>query len=274
MGLPEILDPHLPRHWKQEGLSWGWTAVIWLAYILSEGDHRKVAMEPYVRGMKQTLGRLTAQPIRVLDFSDDRLAHLLKHLSKAKHWHPIEQALNEHSMTVYDLSAEVIRCDATTVSADHEVVDGGLVQFGHSKDDPSRPQIKLMTASLDPLGLPLATTVVSGEQADDGLYLPLLERLGKGFEKPGLLVVGDGKMSALEIRAYLSGRQQLYLSPLPVTGTTAKQMPQWISQGIAKARAGELECVFRTNDKGQEVLVAQGYELRAHLSGPRGLRAT
>jgi transposase len=274
MGLPEILDPHLPRHWKQEGLSWGWTAVIWLAYILSEGDHRQVAMEPYVRGMKQTLGRLTAPPIRVLDFSDDRLAHLLKPLSKAKHWHPIEQALNERSMTVYDLSAEVIRCDATTVSADHEVVDGGLVQCGHSKDDPSRPQIKLMTASLDPLGLPLATTVVSGEQADDGLYIPLLERLGKGFEKPGLLVVGDGKMSALEIRAYLSGRQHLYLSPLPVSGTTAQQMPQWISQGIAKARAGELECVFRTHDKGQEVRVAQGYELERtcrvqEASGPR-----
>jgi transposase len=131
-------------------------------------------METYVRGMKQRLGQITAQPIRVLDFSDDRLAHLLKHLSKAKYWQAIEQALNEHSMTVYDLSAEVIRCDATTVSVDHEVVDGGRVQFGHSKDDPSRPQIKLMTASLDPLGLPLATTVVSGEQADDGLYLPLL----------------------------------------------------------------------------------------------------
>jgi transposase len=28
MGLPEILDQHLPRHWKQQGLSWGWTAVI------------------------------------------------------------------------------------------------------------------------------------------------------------------------------------------------------------------------------------------------------
>lgn len=262
MGLPDILDQHLPRHWKQQGLSWGWTAVIWLAYILSEGDHRKVAMETYVCGMKQTLGRITAQPIRVLDFSDDRLAHLLKHLSKAKYWQAIEQALNERSMTVYDLSAEVIRCDATTVSADHEVVDGGLVQFGHSKDDPSRPQIKLMTASLDPLGLPLATTVVSGEQADDGLYIPLLERLGKRFEKPGLLVVGDCKMSALDIRAYLSGRQQLYLSPLPLTGTTAKQMPQWISQGLAKDRAGELERVFRTDDKGREVLVAQGYEIK------------
>ena len=52
MGLPEILDQHLPKHWKQEGLSWGWTAVIWLASILSEGDHRTVAVETSVAGMR------------------------------------------------------------------------------------------------------------------------------------------------------------------------------------------------------------------------------
>ena len=261
MGFPEVLDQHLPRHWKQKGLSWGWTAVIWLAYIVSEGDHRKVAMETYVRGMRETLRQITAQTIRVLDFSDDRLSHLLKHLSKAKYWQAIEEALNERSITLHDLPTEVIRCDATTVSAYHEVVEGGLVQFGHSKDDPSRPQIKLMSASLDPMGLPLATNVVSGEQADDGLYIPLLERLVKGLQKPGLLVVGDCKMSALDIRTYLSDRERVYLSPLPLTGTTAKQMPQWISQGIAKDQGSELERVLQTNDKGQEVLVAQGYEV-------------
>jgi transposase len=103
------------------------------------------------------LEQITAQTIRVLDFSDDHLAHLLNYLSKAKYWQAIEQALNDRSIAVYDLPSEVIRCDATTVSVGHEGVDGGLVQFGHSKDNPSRPQIKLMTASLDPLGLPLAT---------------------------------------------------------------------------------------------------------------------
>jgi hypothetical protein len=25
-GLPEVLDRHMPRHWKQRGISWGWTA--------------------------------------------------------------------------------------------------------------------------------------------------------------------------------------------------------------------------------------------------------
>jgi hypothetical protein len=41
MGLPEVLDRPIPRHWTQRGLSWGWTAVIWLASIVTEGDHRK-----------------------------------------------------------------------------------------------------------------------------------------------------------------------------------------------------------------------------------------
>ena len=79
MGLPEVLDRHIPRHWKQRGLSWGWTAVLWLAHILTEGDHRKVSMETYLKGMHHTLSRLTAQVIEPLDVRDDRLSHLLKH---------------------------------------------------------------------------------------------------------------------------------------------------------------------------------------------------
>src|SRR5213594_907071 len=72
MGFPEVLDRHIPRHWTQRGISWGWTAVIWLAYILTEGDHRKVSVEAYVKGMHHTLSQLTGQRIEPLDFSDDR----------------------------------------------------------------------------------------------------------------------------------------------------------------------------------------------------------
>src|SRR5712692_4292662 len=168
MGLPEILDRHIPRHWRQRRISWGWTAVIWLASILTEGDHRKVSVETYLKGMHHTLSRLTAQVIVPLDLSDDRLSHLLQHLSKPAYWHEIESDLNELSIEVYDLSQDLIRCDATRLSGDHEVIEDGLVQFGHSKDDPARPQIKVMMGSLDPLGMPLATDVLSGERADDG----------------------------------------------------------------------------------------------------------
>src|SRR6266702_4649617 len=246
MGFVEVLDRHIPRHWKQRGISWGWTAVIWLAYILTEGNHRKVSMEAYVKGMQNTLRHLSGQVIDPLDFSDDRLGHLLKHLSKPAYWHEIERDLNARSIEVYDLSQDVIRCDATTVSGDHEVTEDGLVQFGHSKDDPARPQIKVMMGSLDPLGMPLATDVLSGERADDGLYIPIMERVRSGLQTPGLLFVGDCKMSALETRAYLARHQDFYLSPLPLTGATAEAMDAWITAGVTQGVAPQLTVVMST----------------------------
>jgi transposase len=270
MGLPEVLDRHIPRHWTQRGLSWGWTAVIWLAYILTEGDHRKVSVETYLKGMHHTLSHLTAQVIEPLDFSDDRLSHLLAHLSKPTYWHQIERDLNARSIEVYALSQDVIRCDATTVSGAHEVTAGGLVQFGHSKDDPTRPQIKVMMGSLDPLGMPLSTDVLSGERADDGLYIPLIERIRNGLKTTGLLFVGDCKMSALETRAYLAKHQDLYLSPLPLTGATAEAMEAWITAGATKDKTGELERIVRINDRGHEVLAAEGYEFKRTCGAPDG----
>jgi transposase len=268
MGLPEVLDRHIPRHWKQRGLSWGWTAVIWLAYILTEGDHRKVSVETYIKGMKHTLSRLTAQAIEPLDFSDDRLGHLLRHLSQRRNWHPIEHDLNARSIEVYALPQDVIRVDATTVSGDHEVTEGGLLQFGHSKDDPSRPQIKVMMGSLDPLGMPLSTDVLSGERADDGLYIPAIDRIRTGLNKSGLLFVGDCKMSAVETRAHIAGHQHVYLSPLPLTGVTAELMDAWVAEGVSKDETGELERMLRRNERGREVLAAEGYEFERTCGAP------
>ena len=83
-----------------------------------------------------------------------------------------------------------------------------------------------MMGSLDPLGMPLATDVLSGERADDGLYIPIIERIRTGLKTNGLLFVGDCKMSALDTRAYLAKHQDWYLSPLPLTGATADASSQ------------------------------------------------
>ena len=273
MGLPEVLDRHIPHHWKQRGLSWGWTAVMWLAHILTEGDHRKVSVEAYIKGMHHTLSHLTTQVITPLDLSDDRLGHLLTHLSKPQYWHQIERDFNARSIEVYALPQDMIRCDATTVSGAHEVTAEGLLQFGQSKDDPTRPQIKVMMGSLDPLGMPLATDVLSGERADDGLYIPVIDRIRRGLHASGLLFVGDGKMSALDTRAHIAGHQHVYLSPLPLTGATAEAMETWITAGVAQGEAGALERIFRTNDRGHEVLAAEGYEVERTCGVPGGPEA-
>src|SRR5215470_10550045 len=105
------------------------------------------------------------------------------------------------------------------------------------KMTPTRPQIKVMIGSLDPMGMPLSTDVVSGERADDGLYLPIIERIRTGLQTTGLLFVGDCKMSALDTRAYLARHHDWYLSPLPLTGATAEAMEAWITTGVRKGEA-------------------------------------
>ena len=137
-----------------------------------------------------------------------------------------------------------------------------------SKDDPTRPQIKVMMGSLDPSGMPLATDVLSGERADDGLYIPIMERVRIGLQAPGLLFVGDCKMSALDTRAYLARHQDLYLSPLPLTGATAEAMDAWITAGVTQGERGALERIMRTNDRGHTVLAAEGYECERTCDAP------
>src|SRR3989442_11014563 len=129
MGLPEVLDRPIPRHWKQRGLSWGWTAVMWLAHLLTEGDHRKVAVEVSIQGMQHTLSRLTAQVIQPLDVSDDRLSPLLTPLSQPTSWPQIERDLTDRSLAVHALPQAVIRGEATTVSGAHAVTAEGLVAY-------------------------------------------------------------------------------------------------------------------------------------------------
>ena len=263
MELPAILDRQLPRHWLQQGLSWGWTATIWLAHILSQGDHRKLTVRDWVRQAHSTLERVTGLDIRETDFTDDRLTIVLRHLSDEQRWQAIEQELGQHLMRVYDLEEQPIRVDATTVSGYRNGGEDSLWQFGHSKDDPTLRQIKAMMATLDPLGLPLALEVVSGEQADDPLYIPIIDRVLACLGRQGLLFVGDCKMSALATRAHLQEQGQYYLTPLALVGETAQQMPAWIEAGIKQGDG--LRAVL---DEDGEQVVAQGYELsRTCVSG-------
>jgi transposase len=256
MDLPSILDRHLPRHWLQQGLSWGWTATIWLAHIISQGDHRKLTVRDWVRQAHSTLEQVTGLDIRETDFTDDRLTIVLRHLSDATRWQAIEQELGQHLVRVYALKEQPIRVDATTVSGYRDGGEESLWQFGYSKDDPTLRQIKVMMATLDPLGLPLALQVVPGEQADDPLYVPTIDRVLSCLEGTGLLFVGDSKMSAVATRAHLQRHEQYYLTPLALVGETAQQMPDWIQAGVARGEA--LTQVLADEEK---QVLAQGYEV-------------
>jgi transposase len=264
MNLPKIIDHHIPRHHLQQGLSWGWVSTIWLAHILSRADHRKLTVRDWVRQAHETLERITGLNIRDADFTDDRLAIVLTHLSKPEFWQAIEGELDQQTLRVYDLAIECVRLDGTTVSGYHAESESGLFQFGHSKDDPSLRQIKLMQAALDPLGLPLVTHIVQGERADDELYTPVIAQVLQILQKQGLLFVGDCKMSALATRAYLQGTHNFYLSPLAMVGHNPEDIQTWIGEALLQAEA--LRPIYDLNEKGERVVMARAYETQRAVS--------
>ena len=103
---------------------------------------------------------------------------MLRSLHDDTRWSAFEAALNQHTIRVYDLRGERVHADSTSASAYTSVSERGLFQFGHGKDHrPDLPQVEVMQAVLDPLGMPLATDVVSGERADDLLSIPCIARV-------------------------------------------------------------------------------------------------
>jgi transposase len=266
LGLPAILDRHLPRHGRQQGLSWGWVTTIWLAHILSQGDHRKLPVQAWVRQAGETIRRITGlAELTELDFTDDRLALVLGRLSHPTTWAAIETELGRNILRVYDLTPERVRLDPTTVSGYHAGGEASLFQFGHSKDDPTLRQVKVMVAALDPLGLPLVTEVVAGNAADDPLYVPAVDRVLQIIAGLGLLFVGDCKMSALATRAHIAHLQHHYLCPLALTGETARDLPAWIAAAGAAERT--LEAVYTEDEPGERRLLAKGYSFERSVTG-------
>jgi transposase len=258
MDLPMLLESYFPVHGNRQGLNLGWTATIWLAHILSQADHRMNQVQPWVESQLQTLRASTGQPLQVLDMTDDRLADLLRILSDDTCWTNFERRLTGTLLRVYDLHPTRVRLDSTTASGYWEVTEDGLFQFGHSKDRrPDLPQVKVMLATLDPLGLPIATDVLSGQRADDPLYLPAIARVRASLLQRGLLYVGDCKMGALETRAGVHAGADFYLCPL----SAVQVPPALLSEYLTEARAsGPAIPVERTKADGNVEVIADLYE--------------
>jgi transposase len=259
MGVAVLLDEHFPTHGNWQGLSLGRVTVGWLAHILSQADHRMNHVQSWAEQRQETLSQCLGQAVCSLDWSDDRLEAVVRALSDDERWEAFEGDLNRHLLRVYDLKPERVRHDGTTASGYWSVTPEGLFQLGHSKAHrPDLPQVKIMLSALDPLGLPAVTLVVSGEQADDPLYVPAIQRVQQSLGRQGLLHVGDCKMAALATRAFVQASEDYYLCPL-----SEVQLPQaHLTVYLAPVWTGEqtLTPIEREPAEGQLERVAEGFE--------------
>jgi transposase len=273
MGIPEIVDEVIDPHGNWQGLSVGEMLSGWMSYILSAADHRMSEVEPWAGERQEMLSALFLSPVWAKDFADDRLANSLRWLSNDDIWEKIEQRVGQRVIRVYDLREGPMRLDSTTAAVYHDTEGNTLFRYGHSKDHrPDLAQFKVMLATLDPLGMPLATLVLPGNEADDGLYIPIIRQARPIVGQGGRLYIGDAKMSALTTRAWVQGSGDFYLTPMPRTGVVPELLRSLLEGVWDKSQP--LERVSASNEDppggagGKPKLLAAGYGTTRKLGAP------
>lgn len=268
MGIAAVLDKHLNPHGNRQGLSIGWTVVAWISYILSQSDHRLSYVESWASEQLLMLQKLLPETVSVRDFTDDRLGDVLTYLSQDESWSALEAELGQNILAVYELKPERVHLDSTSVVLYHTPEGNALVEYGYSKDQrPDLAQLKVMMSSLAPLGMPVATQVVAGNQADDELYLPAIEQSRQVLQRRGLLYIGDNKMEALSIRAALASGQDFYLVPLSKKGTQGDLLPALLEPVWANQQA--LTDIYdQACDPAPQRLLARGFETTRRQEAP------
>jgi transposase len=237
MDIADQIDAHWTTHRVWEGLSYGQLAVLFLIFLLHERDHRVSAVEPWVLAHLPTLTAVTGWTIRREDVTDDRLGHMLGVLGKD----PVQitvmqQALGRHLVRAYALPTTIARVDTTSFNVTHAPAPDGqperaLLQFGYSKDQrPDLLQFKQTLTTLDPGGVPLLSTTLPGNQADDPCYLPAWRELVALLGHASFLFVADSKATALETRATMAAGAGRYLFPVPMTGEVPTLLRGWVTQ--------------------------------------------
>jgi len=258
MGIAEVIDGIVSRHGNRDGLSIGWMTTGWLTYILSQSDHRLSYVEGWAAKRLNTLNGVMPGGVDAKDFSDDRLGDALDQMSDDQVWQQIEAGLNQRVVRVYELSTETVRVDTTTVAMYHDSEESELIAYGHSKDHrPDLAQVKVLLNTLDPMALPIVTLVVAGNQADDGLYIPAIQKAQRSLSTQGLLYVGDSKMEALNTRAYLVHSGDTYLVPLSQKGEQGTLLDEQVAHLLAEEP--NLVSVY-AGDAENKKLIAQGWE--------------
>lgn len=117
-----------------------------------------------------------AKAVLPVHLHDDRLADWPDRLDARDAFGLLERDPNQQTTRVYQLLMDTVRIDTTAAGPRADVLtEQGPLQFGHSNDDPDRPQLKVAAGMLDPPGMPLVTVAVPGSTADDPSYVPALQ---------------------------------------------------------------------------------------------------
>ncbi len=236
MGLRSLIDAHVTPHGAWQGISPGTLVTLWLTHILCERTHTLSTLRAWVAARLTSFNSLLHLNLRPTDCTDDRLALLLTQLGDPTTQAALDAAMTQQWVRLYRLPTDTVRFDSTSVSVYHDPAAAveTLLHHGHSKDHrPDLRQFKAMLSSLDPLGLPLVCQPVSGQRADDGLYVPSYDATVAALGTAAFLAVGDCKMAALATRGHLVAHGSAYLCPYRPPSASA-EIAAWVEQALTR----------------------------------------
>jgi transposase len=266
MGVAEAIDQVVTEvHGNRKGLSYGHLAWGLMGAIATERDHRLNHVEAWAVAHRSTLQAALGQAVGDKDFTDDRLADLLWVLgdSEGEVGQALEHKIGRRLVRAYQLPTEVGRADTTSVSVYHNgQASEGLLAFGYSKDHrPDLRQFVEVLGTLDPAGVPLVSSTLPGNQADDRVYWPTWQRMERIIGHPQWLFVGDSKLHSAENLARIHRAGGWFLAPIPMKGQVPQEFAQWLRQ------APRHPTPLRLPDaKGKRRVVGHGFEVERSVS--------
>ena len=238
LGIRQVLDTHIQPHGHWQGISVGTAVTIWLSHLLQAHDHRLLAVRDWASQRAHTINTLLDITLRDTDCTDDRLANILTMLGDDATQAALDAALTQSWLRIYRLRTDTVRLDSTSVRVHHDPDDpASLFHLGVSKDHrPDLNQFKVMLATLDPLGLPLACQTVAGNASDDTLYVPAYDAAVSVLQTSGVLVVGDSKMGALGTRGHIVAGGSAYLCTYRPPAAT-REIATWLTSALQRRDA-------------------------------------
>jgi transposase len=172
----------------------------------------------------------------------------------------IEIKLGRHLIRAYELPTVVARADTTSFSVNHQQGDSieeSLLRHGYSKDfRPDLLQYRQLLATLDPMGMPLASATLEGNAADDPLYFPTWQQMAKVIGHKNFVFIADCKAGSIATRAQIAANRGIYCVPVPMSG----QHPQYLKQWVLSPPAETVEIRLARQDE-EEPAVGKGFEV-------------
>jgi transposase len=281
--LSKEINAHYPSHKNWIGGDKGIIVSIWLCYILTLKDHRLSTVESWFKEHSRSLNLLLIgygyMDLSAKDFTDDRLGSLLSSFGIDEIWEVFMTSFSRKLLKMYEISIHHVELDATIAQQYREVIEGGLLQMGHSKQHRrDLGQIKSMLSNAAEQNIPLLINTVSGNRADDGLYLPLIEQTRHIIGTEGILWQGDSKLGSFENRYEIAKHNDFYLTPASLVQIKPEVLRDYVSKH--KTNNGLLEEVYLDKpvkkdlskpfvkedaDKTEKVLIGTGFEIQVVL---------